>query len=73
VEVIKVIRKNDPDNIILVGSPHWDQDVHMVAADPISGFDNIMYTLHFYAATHKEYLFERADYELNKGLALFVS
>ena len=25
--VIKAIRANDPDNIILVGSPHWSQDV----------------------------------------------
>jgi endoglucanase len=30
-EIIKVIRKNDPDNIILIGSPSWDQDVHLPA------------------------------------------
>jgi endoglucanase len=54
VEVIRTIRQNDPDNIILVGSPHWDQDIHLVADDPITGFDNLMYTLHFYAATHAQ-------------------
>lgn len=32
-----------------------------------------MYTLHFYAATHKTSLRERADYALEKGLSLFVS
>jgi endoglucanase len=32
-----------------------------------------MYTLHFYAATHKDNLRERADYALEKGLPLFVS
>jgi endoglucanase len=72
IEVIKAIRAADPDNIILVGSPHWDQDVHIVADDPIRGYDNLMYTLHFYAATHKT-LRDRGNYALQKGLPLFVS
>ncbi|QDH78944.1 glycoside hydrolase family 5 protein [Echinicola soli] len=72
-EVIKVIREIDPDNLILVGSPHWDQDVHLAADDPIEGVDNLMYTLHFYAATHKSFLRDRADYALEKGLPLFIS
>lgn len=72
-EVIKVIRKYDPDNIILVGNPHWDQDVHIAADSPLQGFSNIMYTLHFYAATHKEELRKRGDYALSKGLPLFIS
>jgi endoglucanase len=72
-EVIKVIRKNDPDNIILVGCPHWDQDVNLPAADPIKGYDNLMYTLHFYAGTHRQYLRDRADEALKAGLPLFVS
>ena len=29
-EVIKTIRAIDPDNIILVGSPHWDQHLDIV-------------------------------------------
>ncbi|TEB40778.1 glycoside hydrolase family 5 protein, partial [Flavobacterium circumlabens] len=60
-EVIKVIRENDPNNIILVGSPHWDQDVDLAAADPILGVTNIMYTMHFYAATHGKELRDRTD------------
>lgn len=72
-EVIRVIRENDPDNIILVGSPHWDQDIHIVADNPLAGFTNIMYTLHFYAATHKQNLRERGDYALSKGIPLFIS
>lgn len=71
--VIESIRKYDPDNIILVGNPHWAQDVHVVADDPLTGYDNIMYTLHFYAATHKAWLRERGDYALKKGIPLFVS
>lgn len=72
-EIIKTIRAIDPHNIILVGSPHWDQDIHLVANDPIQGYDNIMYTLHFYAATHKQFLRDRADYALKKGIPIFVS
>jgi len=73
IEVIKTIRAVDPDNIILVGSPHWDQDVQVAADDPIKGFDNLMYTFHFYAATHKDDLRKRGDYALGKGLPLFIS
>jgi endoglucanase len=73
IELIKTIRAIDPDNIILVGSPHWDQDVHVVADDPITGFDNIMYTLHYYAATHKQSLRDRGTYAIGKGLPLFIS
>ncbi len=72
-ELIKTIRANDPDNIILVGSPHWDQDLHLVADDPLTGFSNIMYSLHYYAATHKQALRDRGDYALNKGIPLFIS
>jgi endoglucanase len=72
-EVIKVIRANDPDNIILVGSPRWDQDVHLPAADPIKGFSNLMYTMHFYAGTHEKWLRDRTDEALSKGLPIFIS
>lgn len=73
IEVIKVIRSIEPDAVILVGSPHWDQDIHIAADDPITGYDNLMYTLHFYANTHKQDLRDRGDYALGKGLPLFVS
>jgi endoglucanase len=72
-EVIRSIRANDPDNIILVGSPGWDQDIHLPAADPIKGFSNLMYTVHFYAGTHKKWLRDRTDEAINKGLPIFIS
>nr|WP_315170038.1 glycoside hydrolase family 5 protein [uncultured Flavobacterium sp.] len=72
-EVIKLIRKNDPKNIILVGTPHWDQDIHLAAADPIVGFENIMYTMHFYAGTHGKWLRDRTDDAIKSGLPIFVS
>jgi endoglucanase len=72
-EVIKTIRQNDPDNVILVGSPHWDQDVNLPAADPIRGQQNLMYTMHFYAATHQKALRDRTDEALKSGLPIFIS
>lgn len=71
--LIETIRAIDPDNIILVGSPHWDQDVNLAADDPIKGYDNLMYTLHFYAATHKQQLRDKGNYALQKGLPIFIS
>jgi endoglucanase len=72
-ELIKTIRAIDPDNIIIVGSPHWDQDIHLAADDPIKGAANLMYSLHFYAATHKQPLRDRAEYALKNGLPIFIS
>lgn len=69
--IIRTIRAIDPDNIILVGSPHWDQDIHLPAADPITGQSNLMYTLHFYAATHKQWLRDRSNEAIAKGLPVF--
>ncbi len=71
--IISEIRKYDPDNIILVGCPHWDQDIHLVADSPLQGFDNIMYTVHFYAATHKQFLRDRMTDAVNRGIPVFVS
>ncbi|WP_149206462.1 glycoside hydrolase family 5 protein [Flavobacterium johnsoniae] len=72
-EVIRVIRENDPNNIILVGSPHWDQDVDLPAEDPILGYNNIMYTMHFYAATHGKDLRDKTDEAIKRGLPIFIS
>ena len=38
--VIAAIRSIDPDNLIIVGSPTWSQDVDVVAQDPIEGYAN---------------------------------
>ncbi|MBL0359305.1 MAG: glycoside hydrolase family 5 protein [Chitinophagaceae bacterium] len=72
-ELISLIRSIDHNNIILVGSPRWDQDVHLPADDPIRGYDNLMYTMHFYAGTHKQWLRDRTDAAIAKGLPVFVS
>ena len=70
--VIPVIRENAPDAVILCGSPTWSQDVDLAAADPIDD-KNLMYTLHFYAATHKDALRAKAEAALAAGAPVFIS
>nr|AMA76414.1 cellulase 5 [Mesosa myops] len=71
--VIKTIRANDPDNIIILGTPTWSQSVDQAAADPITDQRNIMYSLHFYAGTHKQWLRDTAQGALDKGLPIFIT
>lgn len=71
--VIAAIRKHDPDNLILIGTPRWSQEVDAAALDPIQGHSNLMYVLHFYAGTHQKWLRDKADLARSKGLAIFVS
>ena len=70
-QVIPIIRQYS-DNLIVVGSPHWSQDADIAADNPVAG-TNIAYTLHFYAASHKQDLRQKAEAAMNKGLALFVT
>lgn len=72
-ELITEIRKYDADNLILVGTPSWDQHVDIAATDPIECSSNIMYTFHFYAATHKEKERARLAKAIEMGLPVFVS
>lgn len=74
-QVIPVIRKYDKENVIVIGSPNWDQDVDIAAADPIVGFNNIAYSFHFYASDpyHQEALRARADKAIKLGLPLIVT
>jgi endoglucanase len=75
VEVIKEIRKYDQKNIIVVGSPFWDQHVDVAAKDPITGQNNIAYSFHFYASdnNHQKGLMARADEAIRLQLPLFVT
>jgi endoglucanase len=77
--VIQAIRQKDPDNLIIVGTRTWSQQVMEAAKDPIKDSDgklmsNVAYVLHFYAseANHQQ-LRARADSAMTQGIALFVS
>ena len=65
-----MIRANDKDAIIIVGTPNWSQFVNDAAKDPITGYENIMYALHFYAATHTDWLRNDMVKAMNAGLPI---
>ena len=73
ISIIATIRSIDPDNLIIVGTPEWSQRVDLAAADPITGYSNIAYTLHFYTVHHQQWLRDRASAALESGIALFVT
>jgi len=71
-EIIPIIREFDENNLIVIGTPKWDQDVDIAAKDPIKA-ENIAYTLHFYATSHKSEYREKARIALDSGAPLFVT
>lgn len=71
-EVIPVIRAQKPDAVILVGTPTWNQEIDKAAASPLDD-SNVMYTLHFYAGTHKDDLRNRLETCVQNNLPVFVS
>ncbi len=72
-KIIKVIRKNDKKAVIIVGTPNWSQRIDEAANSPLKGVKNIMYAMHFYAATHKAELRNLIPAARKKGLPIFIS
>ncbi len=79
-EVIPVIRAADPDNVIVVPTPFYDQFPDIAAADPIVAADlkgtsaaNLMYDVHAYAGQHKQNIRDRADTALAYGLPIIMT
>lgn len=70
--IFAAVRAIDPDNLLIAGSPSWSQDVDIAAAVPLA-FDNVGYTLHYYAGTHRQELRDKGDAALGKGLALLIT
>lgn len=59
-QIVPVIREQDPDSVILLGTRAWSSlgvseggDENEVVNDPVNA-ENVMYTFHFYAADHGE-------------------
>ena len=70
--VVAAIREQDAEAPIVLGTPNYSQDVDQAAADPVDG-TNLLYTLHYYACTHKASLREKADAALALHAAIFVT
>lgn len=71
-KVIEQIRSHDSANIIVAGTPNWCRDVDIAANDPLP-FRNVAYALHFYAASHRQPLRDKAERALRAGAALIVT
>jgi len=71
--VIGAIRTHDPDNLVVVGSPEWDQRIDTVQADPLEGQTNVIYSVHFYAGTHHQWLRDRVQAAVDAGIPVMVT
>lgn len=70
--VIEEIRKYDTSNLVICGTPFFSQEVDDVIGNEINDV-NVAYTLHYYAATHKQFLRDKAQLAINANLPLFVT
>ena len=70
-DVVKTIRKNS-NNIIIVGTPTWSQDVDSVINNKVDD-KNTMYALHFYSGTHKDDLRNKAKKALDNNIPIFIT
>lgn len=71
-EIIPVIRRQAKDAVIIVGTPTWSQDIHAAMENPLD-FENVMYSLHFYADTHREELRARMAACMENQFPVIVS
>ena len=71
-EVIQIIRNNGSDAVILVGTNQWSQKIEEVEGNLLSD-PNVMYTVHFYAAAHKESLRSAVESAVEHGIPVLVS
>jgi endoglucanase len=70
--VSAAIREKDADNIIILGTPTWSQQVNQAADNPVAG-TNLMYTVHFYACDHRAAQRGQALYARQRQLPIFVT
>jgi endoglucanase len=78
--IIKMLRDNGNQNLVIVGSPNWSQRPDLAADNPIDD-SNTIYTVHFYSGTHaaaadslnRQNVMSNARYALEHGVAVFAS
>ncbi|CAK5087465.1 unnamed protein product [Meloidogyne enterolobii] len=71
-QIVATIRQHDKNNMITLGTSTWSQDVDIASRDPVNGA-NLCYTLHVYAATHKQNIRDKAQAALDNNVCIFVS
>jgi len=70
--IVNAIRAIDPNNVIIIGTPTWSQDVDIATANPVEG-EHLVYSLHFYSLNHKEPIRTKGRTALSRDKAIFVS
>ncbi|GIE97600.1 cellulase family glycosylhydrolase [Paractinoplanes rishiriensis] len=78
-QIIPVIRAEDPEAVVLVGTEDWSslgasgdgQGVARILANPVRA-GNVMYTFHFYAASHDDWYLDTFTDAVAK-LPMFVT
>ncbi|MGH8875829.1 MAG: glycoside hydrolase family 5 protein [Stackebrandtia sp.] len=77
-QILPVIREKDPDGLVLLGTRAWSSlgvsdgaDESEIIDDPVDG-ENIMYTFHFYAASHGDEYLNTLD-RASDSLPMFVT
>ena len=74
-EITSLIRDGGSDAIVLCGTNQYSSDIDKVAEKPLSedGFTNVMYSCHFYAASHYESAQKKLLDALEAGVPAFVT
>jgi endoglucanase len=71
-QIIPIIRANDSLSVIIVGTPNWALNLMDVVGDELP-YENILYTLHFYAADHKDTIRNILKQAVSNNLPVFVT
>jgi len=81
--IVKMLRDNGNDNLVIVGTPNWSQRPDLAADNPVNDpIDNTVYTIHFYSGTHdasakdgsnRANAMSNVIYALENGVAVFAS
>ena len=70
--VTKAIRSTAPNPVILCGTPDHCTEFDPVIEKPVNG-ENVAYTCHFYAGTHRDGLRRKLSKALGQALPIFVT
>lgn len=70
--IIPVIRRHKPDALILIGTPNFDREIQEPMKDPVE-FENVMYSFHFYATSHKDDYRAKLREVVGSGTPIFIT
>lgn len=70
--VISAIRENSKDSLIICGTGSWCQDIDAVIGSKIED-ENVVYSVHYYASTHKQWLRDRVKDCYDAGIPMLIS